>query len=110
MRMRTSFRVIPERFMARRTCSSSGIKTSRQGDRIRCPGDAARMVMERLRYEVKKHVPVSYTHLDVYKRQLCYIRCPFLQWPVRFKVSLDDVAGHFPDFSFIRMVLFFRCV
>ena len=31
-------------------------KTSRQGDRIRCPGDAARMVMERLRYEVKEHV------------------------------------------------------
>ena len=30
--------------------------TSRQGDRIRCPGDAARMVMERLRYEVKEHV------------------------------------------------------
>ena len=23
--------------------------------------------------------------------KLCYIRCPFLQWPVRFKVSLDDV-------------------
>lgn len=40
--------------------------------------------------------------------KLCYIRCPFLQWPVRFKVSLDDVAGHFSDFSFIRMVLFFR--
>ena len=38
-------------------------------------------------------VPVSYTHLDVYKRQ--HMICTFFLWPLAFSSSLDakDVFG-----------------
>ena len=47
---------------------------------------------------VNKMDPVSYTHLDVYKRQcLCCIRASLLVGALRRKASRKSQIGHFPS-------------